>query len=449
MRQRYPHYIKSRAECLEEIPAHWQTSTLGRLGKFFKGNGGTKDDEVEDGIPCVRYGDLYTQHQYLIRETRSGISKDSLSNYTQMQYGDILFAGSGETIEEIGKSAANLIKGPAYCGGDVIVLRPTIKSDATFLGYAADCSTSTYQKALMGRGVTVMHIYSSELKDLVIPLPPLDEQSAIAAFLDRETARVDQLIAKHELQIERLAEYRNAVITRAVTKGLPADAARDAGLDPEPSMKPSGSAWIGDVPEHWDIKKLKQSATRINVKADTEDLEDIAYIGLENVRPWTGSLDKMDAPIEPEGTANVFRTGDILFGKLRPYLAKGLLADHEGMCSTEFLVVTPADYEGQYLLYLILTDGFIQDADSSTFGAKMPRTNWDFIGNQYLPLPPVAEQRAIVQYLDQKTARIDTLSERAGAAIERLNEYRTALITAAVTGKIDVREPGAAEEPTE
>ena len=134
MRQPYSHYINSRKKYLEEIPAHWQTSTLGRLGKFFKGSGGTKEDEVEDGIPCVRYGDIYTQHRYLIRETRSGISEDSMAKYTLMHYGDILFAGSGETIEEIGKSAANLIKGLAYCGGDVIVLRPTIKSDATFLG---------------------------------------------------------------------------------------------------------------------------------------------------------------------------------------------------------------------------------------------------------------------------------------------------------------------------
>jgi type I restriction enzyme S subunit len=449
MRQRYPQYINSSKECLEEIPAHWQTSTLGRLGKFLKGNGGTKEDEVEDGIPCVRYGDIYTQHQYLIRETRSGISKDSLAKYTPMHYGDILFAGSGETIEEIGKSAANLIKEPAYCGGDVIVLRPTIQSDATFFGYAADCLTSTYQKARMGRGVTVMHIYSSELKNLVIPLPPLDEQSTIAAFLDRETARIDQLIVKHELLIERLAEYRNAVITRAVTKGLPPNAARDAGLDPAPRMKSSDSDWIGNVPEHWDIKKLKQSATRTKVKAEAEDLGDITYIGLENVRPWVASLEKTKDPIEPEGTANVFQSGDVLFGKLRPYLAKGLLSDKPGVCSTEFLVITPTDYEGQYLLYLILTKGFIQAVDSSTFGSKMPRANWDFIGNQNLPVPPACEQRAIAEYLDQITTRIDALSERAGTAIERLDEYRAALINAAVTGKIDVREPSAAEEPRE
>ena len=209
--------------------------------------------------------------------------------------------------------------------------------------------------------------------------------------------------------------------------------ARIVSADVGYNLKRSGSEWFGDIPEHWDVKKLKQSATRTNVKAETEDLEDITYIGLENVRPWTGSLEKMDAPIEPEGTANVFRTGDVLFGKLRPYLAKGLLAAHAGVCSTEFLVVTPTDYEGQYLLYLILTDGFIQDADSSTFGAKMPRTDWDFIGNRYLPVPPAAEQRAIVAFLDRETARIDQLIAKHELLIERLAEYRNAVITRAVT----------------
>ena len=183
----YLRYRNSGVEWLGEVPEHWEVKRLSLIGSFFKGCGGTKEDEVEDGVPCVRYGDIYTQHQYFIRETRSNISEESTAKYTPIHYGDILFAGSGETIEEIGKSAANLIEGPAYCGGDVIVLRPVIESDATFLGYAADCSTSTYQKAYMGRGVTVMHIYGQELKRLLLPLPPIDEQRAIGAFLDRET----------------------------------------------------------------------------------------------------------------------------------------------------------------------------------------------------------------------------------------------------------------------
>ena len=212
-----PRLKPSGMEWLGEVPEHWEVKRLSLIGSFFKGGGGTKEDEVENGVPCVRYGDIYTQHQYFIRETRSDISEESAAKYTSINYGDILFAGSGETIEEIGKSAANLIEGPAYCGGDVIVLRPVIESDATFLGYATDCSTSTYQKAFMGRGVTVMHIYGQELKRLLLPLPPIDEQRAIAAYLDRETERIDSLVAMMRLLIERLSEYRTALIAAAVT----------------------------------------------------------------------------------------------------------------------------------------------------------------------------------------------------------------------------------------
>ena len=212
-----PRLKPSGMECLGEVPEHWEVKRLSLIGTFLKGGGGTKEDEVEDGVPCVRYGDIYTQHQYFIRETRSDITEESAAKYTPIHYGDILFAGSGETLEEIGKSAANLIEGPAYCGGDVIILRPVIESDATFLGYAADCSTSTYQKAYMGRGVTVMHIYGQELKRLLLPLPPIAEQRAIGAFLDRETERIDSLAAKMRLLIERLSEYRAALITAAVT----------------------------------------------------------------------------------------------------------------------------------------------------------------------------------------------------------------------------------------
>ena len=168
-------------------------------------------------MPCVRYGDLYTQHEYLIRDTRARIAEDTTGNYRELQYGDVLFAGSGETIDAIGKSAANLIEGRSYCGGDVIVFRPTVDTDATYLGYAADCQPSIYQKACMGRGVTVMHIYSRELKQMLIPVPPLDEQRAIAAFLAERLERFDALAARVEAAIDRLEEYRIALITAAVS----------------------------------------------------------------------------------------------------------------------------------------------------------------------------------------------------------------------------------------
>ena len=213
----HPRLKDSRVEWLGAVPEHWEVVRLGRAGTFSKGGGGTKEDEVEGGIPCVRYGDLYTQHEFCIRATRAGISEVSAKKYRPLHFGDLLFAGSGETIEEIGKSAVSLIRGRAYCGGDVIVFRPTINMHAAFLGYAADCRPSVHQKACMGRGVTVMHIYSSELKRMLIPLPPVHEQRAIAEFLDRKTAEVDALCACVETAIERLQEYRMALVTAAVT----------------------------------------------------------------------------------------------------------------------------------------------------------------------------------------------------------------------------------------
>ena len=275
MRRPYPRYRDSGVAWLGEIPDHWEVRRLGRIGSFFKGGGGTKDDETHDGVPCVRYGDLYTQHQFLITRTRARIAEDATDNYRELEHGDLLFAGSGETIDEIGKSAANLIEGRAFCGGDVIVFRPAVETDATYMGYAADCQPSVYQKACMGRGVTVMHIYSRELKEMLIPLPPLGEQRAIAAFLDRETGKIDQLVDRKRLLIERLEEYRQALITRTVTRGLPTDAARAAGLDPSPRLKPSGVDWLSHIPDHWEVERLKHLASYRTSSVDkkTEDME--------------------------------------------------------------------------------------------------------------------------------------------------------------------------------
>ena len=207
----------SGIEWLGEIPAHWEVKQLGQIGTFRKCNGGTKEDESPEGIPCVRYGDIYTHHDFFVRQCCSYISPESAINYTPIQYGDILFAGSGETLDEIAKSAVNLIDAEVYCGGDVILLRASIEKDTHFMGYAVGTPQAAYQKALMGRGITVMHIYGSQLKHLSVALPPIEEQQAIAVFLERETAKIDTLISKIYQAIELQKESRSALITAAVT----------------------------------------------------------------------------------------------------------------------------------------------------------------------------------------------------------------------------------------
>ena len=231
----YPEYRDSGVEWLGSVPSHWEVRQLGRIGRFFKGGGGTKEDEREDGVPCVRYGYLYTHHQFFIIASRACVTPELAEQvYTPIRYGDVLFAGSGETIDEIGKSAVNLIRGSACCGGDVIVFRPSIDTDARFLGYAADCPASARQKASIGRGFTVMHVYSSDLKYMVMSLPPLHEQFAVVRFLDDVTRNIDAIVAAGRRQIEGVSEYRTRLIADVVTGQLDVREAATGLPDLEP-----------------------------------------------------------------------------------------------------------------------------------------------------------------------------------------------------------------------
>ena len=203
--------------------------------------------------------------------------------------------------------------------------------------------------------------------------------------------------------------------------------------------KTTNAEWLGDVPKHWKTKRLKMSAGLRDRKVEADADEPLPYIGLENIESWTGRLLPIDDTVIPAGTANAFKRTHTLFGKLRPYLAKACNPDFDGLCSTELLVLQPADLNRRNLLYSLLSDGFIRLADSSTFGSKMPRANWQFIGNCIVPIPPADEQQAIADFLDRETARLDTLVGKKRELIEKLKEKRAALISRTVTKGLPAR----------
>ncbi len=202
--------------------------------------------------------------------------------------------------------------------------------------------------------------------------------------------------------------------------------------------------WLDGLPSDWPTKRLKYSAPACTDRANAT-AADPGYIGLENIESWTGRLVECagDASSEESedtsGTAGRFIRGDVLFGKLRPYFAKSVLADRDGVCSTDLLVLRPEpELDGRFLRYFLLCPHVVSVIDSSTFGAKMPRANWDFIGSLRVPIPPQPDQQRIADYLDAKTAEIDALIVEKERSISLLRERRSALITAAVTGQIDV-----------
>ena len=166
-----------------------------------------------------------------------------------------------------------------------------------------------------------------------------------------------------------------------------------------PAYKDSGIEWLGEIPKHWATKKLKYAVALINDKVDAEG-SDLPYMGLEHIESWTGKRIE-DEAASSLGTGTKFQPGDVLFGKLRPYLAKVHLAEHFGLTTTEALVLRSREETlPRFLWYYMLTKEFIDTVDGSTYGAKMPRASYDFIGNLSALLPPLPEQEAIARFLD-------------------------------------------------
>ena len=225
----------SGIEWLGEIPEHWKIERIINLGILLKGQGGSKADVSDIGIPCVRYGDIYTKHNFYVDSSDGYVSTEKSNNYTSILFGDVLFAASGETIDEIGKSVVNLMKTESCCGGDILIWRPRKQIDALFSGYFLDCLLSHFQKSRIGKKVTVAHIYRDQLKNILFVLPPFQEQESIADFLDKETSRIDSLMEKIKQSIGLLKEYRSALITAAVTGKI--DVREESQMKNNPKVK--------------------------------------------------------------------------------------------------------------------------------------------------------------------------------------------------------------------
>jgi type I restriction enzyme S subunit len=173
----------------------WEVKRLGELGRFLKGSGVKKDEARAGDLPCIRYGEIYTQHNDYVRSFNSWISREVAERATLLQRGDVLFAGSGETKEEIGKCVAFVDDVEAYAGGDIVILRPT-RANSLFLGYFLNAPTVASQKASRGQGDAVVHISASALGSITVSLPSLDEQAAIAAVLSDMDAELAALEAR-------------------------------------------------------------------------------------------------------------------------------------------------------------------------------------------------------------------------------------------------------------
>lgn len=203
-------------------------------------------------------------------------------------------------------------------------------------------------------------------------------------------------------------------------------------------MKLSGIDWIGDIPNEWGITKVR-FVTNLRSEQGFYGSDD-KYIGLENISSYTGKYISTESEYDA-GTYDLYKAGDLLFSKLRPYLAKALIADDCGFCTGELAVIKEYNGDIRYLFYYMLSDGFLKMVDASTYGAKMPRASWDYIKNLQIPVMRKSEQQAIADFLDKECAQIDIIAADLEKQIELLQEYKKSLITETVTKGLDKSVP--------
>ena len=448
----YAEMRDSGVEWLEEVPAHWDVRRLAQFGTLSKGSGGNKDDERSTGVPCIRYGDLYTTHHNFILRSRSFISTEKVADYTTTRFGDLLFASSGESIDEIGKSAANLMQEDACCGGDVIIFRPTASVDARYLGYVMDCPPVAAQKARMGRGITVMHIYGAQLKYLKIPFPPLREQTEIARFLDHAERRIRRYIGAKQKLVALLEEQKQAVIDEAVTGRIDVRTGQ-----PYPSCKEWGVKWRAAIPEHWGYRRLKSLVKRIdqgvspqaeNCVADSGSWG-VLKAGCVNAGEFRDTEHKRlpsDFVFDP---ALKIKLGDVLVsrasgsprfvgsvGRVKVLKYQLILSDKT------FRLVFTDEVDPDFMVLAMNGPHYRQQVERAISGADGLANNLPLSSLRTLcfAIPNIDEQRTIVRHV--ATIWNDSLAgslRRAKRNVALFEEYRTRLIADVVTGKLDVR----------
>ncbi len=435
--QRYPKYKASGVEWLGEVPAHWEVRRLKFLVSEPLKYGANEAAEIEDrSLPrFVRITDI-DDSGGLRDDTFKSLPAEAAEDYL-LREGDVLLARSGATV---GKSFLySSTWGTACFAGYLIRARMlTARCLAKWLSYF--CATKEYWSYVDGcqSQATIQNLSAEKYANLWLPLPALSEQEKAVAFLDRETAKIDALVAEQQRLIELLKEKRQAVISHAVTKGL----------DPNAKMKPSGIEWLGDVPAHWDIGQSRRYFSHRNERAHDGDRQLTAsqvhgvvfqedFIRLEGRRV-----------VEVIKGADILKhvePGDFVIS-MRSFEGGIERCELRGCISSAYVMLAPRpSIHGPYFGYTLKSRSYIQALQATTNLVRDGQAlRFDNFAQVAIPIVPMQEQMAIADFLRQETDRIDSLLSKQEAMAKLLRERRTALISAAVTGQIDVRSVGRA-----
>lgn len=448
----YPKYKPTGIEWLGNVPAHWDVKRLKTAATYRVSNVDKVPAEDEEPVRLCNYTDVYyNDHISPEMELMETTATTEEINKFKLDAGDVIITKDSEEWSDIAIPALVVKTAPdLVCGYHLAVVRPKASQlvGAFLLRLFQACAVNQ-QFQIAATGVTRYGLPKSAIGEAWLPIPQTSEQKSIADYLDRETAKIDALVAKKRELIEKLKEKRIALISRTVTRGLPPDAARAAGLDPNPKFKPSGIDWLGDVPEHWQTKAIKWESPVLR-GASPRPIENPAYFDDDGEYAWVRISDVTSAGMYLETTEQkLSELGNSLSVKLKPGALFLSIAGSVGKpcitkikcCIHDGFVYFPRFKGEPRFLYYVFASGEPYRG-LGKFGTQL-NLNTDTVGSIIVGFPGRDEQVQIANFLDRETARFDALSQKVETAIERLQEYRTAIITAAVTGKIDVRKEAA------
>ena len=430
--RKYARYKDSGISWIGDVPEHWETKRLKYVvDDFCKGNGITKEDVFLDGnVKCVRYGEIYSKYDISFSDCYSLTKKEFITSPQYFSYGDILFAGTGELVEEIGKNIVYLGNEKCLAGGDIIIAKHS--QNPSFLNYALESKYCRYQKSYGKAKLKVVHISAGEIGNVIILLPPLSEQKAIAEYLDKKTAQINELVSAKQKQIELLKEYKQSVIANAVT----------GKLNKNCRMKDSGISWIGKIPENWDVHYLFQKVREHFIS--NKEIHHQNLLSLSYGRIIQKDINKTDGLLpESFDTYQIVENGNVV---LR---LTDLQNDHKSLrvgYATQEGIITSA-YEClevfdkslySKFFYYQLHSFDVKKMFYGMGGGLRQNISYNELRKIRIAYPPHSEQKEIVAYIEKKVSSIDSQVASIENQIANLNEYKQSLISDVVTGKVKV-----------
>ena len=418
--KRYERYKDSGVEWIGEIPEYWEFRRISHICALGRGRVISKIEIAENEGEYPVYSS----------QTENNGVLGYINTYD--------FEGDYVTWTTDGANAGTVFRrtGRFNCTNVCGTLKPKENNlDLSYLTYALSLETKRYVRLDINP-----KLMNNEMAKIRVLFPPSDEQKSIANFLDQKTAEIDGLIADKEKLIELLQEKRQAIITEAVTKGL----------NPNVKMKDSGIKWIGEIPEHWEVKRIKYLATVNPSKSEVRHLppeQEVTFIPMEKIVA-TGKVDySITNTVENliDGYT-YFRDGDIIMAKVTPCFENGNIAIVNGLLNgigfgTTELHVLRCNNKcyNKFLFYYLQSDVFKSKGISEMYGvAGLKRIPTDFVLNYKLGIPDYQEQKQITLYLDTIVDKINTLISDIQTQIDKLKEYRQSIISEAVTGKIKI-----------